>query len=70
MMHWKPHEYLTHFLEVFNFDMGFPIGQVNVPHHRTTLIPALGVRGPEGGDPMGTEGAAAPCQQGELADKK
>lgn len=58
MMHWNPHEYLTHCLEVFNFDVGFPIGQVDVPHHRTTHTPGLEVREPEGGDPMWTEGAA------------
>lgn len=70
MMHWNPHEYLTHPREVFNFDMGFPKGEVDAPRHRTTCTPGLGIREPEGRDPVGTEGAAAPCQQGELADKK
>ena len=49
--------------------MGFPVGEADVLHRRAKHTPGLGVREPKGGNPIGTETAAASHQQSELTDK-
>lgn len=48
----------------FNFDMGFPVGEADILHHRAKHIPGLWLREPEGEEPTGNVGVASPCQQG------